>query len=82
MKNLYPLVSCLVLAIGYSFPALAQPAHVQTKSKIVGGASSSITLSFTSSSTAGNLIVVHLTWDKQSLTVNTISDAKGDHRHR
>jgi hypothetical protein len=81
MKNLYPLVSCLVLAIGCSFPALAQPAHVQTKSKIVAGASSSINLSFTSSSTAGNLIVVHLTWDKQSRTVNTVSDAKGNTYH-
>ena len=81
MKNLYPLVSCFVLAIGYSFPALAQPVHVQTKSKIVAGASSSINLSFTSSSTAGNLIIVHLTWDKQSRTVNTVSDAKGNTYH-
>jgi hypothetical protein len=81
MKNLYPLVSCFVLTIGCSFPALAQPVHVQTKSKIVAGASSSINLSFTSSSTAGNLIVVHLTWDKQSRTVNTVSDTKGNTYH-
>lgn len=81
MKKLYFLAACFILAIGWPFPALAQPVHVQTKSKIVGGASSSINLNFTSSSTAGNLIIVHLTWDKQSRTVNTVSDAKGNTYH-
>jgi hypothetical protein len=81
MKNLYSLASCIVLAICCSVTTLAQPAHVQTKSKIVAGASSSINLSFASSSTAGNLIVLHLTWDKPSRTVNTISDTKGNTYH-
>src|SRR5882724_2976603 len=76
MKNLYTLAA-LFLALS----AAAQPVHVQTRSKIVSGASSSINLNFSSASTSHHLIIVHLTWDKQSRTVNTVSDAKGNTYH-
>ncbi len=76
MKTLYPLAA-LFLALS----AAAQPVHVQTRSKIVSGASSSINLNFSSASTTHHLIIVHLTWDKQSRTVNTVSDAKGNTYH-
>jgi hypothetical protein len=81
MKNLYSLIA-LLLSVAWLSPADAQPVHVQTNSKIVGGASSSINLNFAAASTSGHLIVVHLTWDKQNRNVNTISDTKGNTYHR
>ena len=80
MKNRYSVTILFLLAFGLH--AAAQPVHVQTNFKANSGASSSINLNFASSSTAGHLIVVHLTWDKQSRTINTVSDAKGNTYHQ
>lgn len=80
MKNRYSVTVFFLLA--FSLSAVAQaPAHVQTRSKLVTGASSSINLSFSGASTAHHLVIVHLTWDKQSRDINTVSDAKSNHYH-
>ena len=81
MKNNYFLIGLFLLAVGLSSPADAQPVHVQTSFKSNSGASSSINLNFPSSSTSGHLIIVHLTWDKPSRSINTVSDAKGNTYH-
>jgi hypothetical protein len=80
MKNRNSLITFFLLAFGLSATAQA-PTHVQTRSKLVTGASSSINLSFSSASTDHHLVVVHLTWDKQTRNVNTVSDAKGNTYH-
>ena len=55
--------------------------HVATVTKYTGSATSTISMSFSSASTTGNLIVVHLSWDNTSRTVNTITDNKGNTYH-
>jgi hypothetical protein len=82
MKNPYPVAAIVLAILYFSIPAGAQaPMHVQTKSKITTSAAASINLNFTSASTSGNLIVVHLTWDKQSRDVNTVTDSKSNVYH-
>jgi len=53
--------------------------HVQTNWFFQNpSTSSTISLAFASASTSGNLIVVHLDWDKQSVHINTVTDNKGN----
>jgi hypothetical protein len=78
MKNHYLLAIVLLAALSAGAQA---PVHVQTKSKLTTSAAASINLNFSSASTAGNLIVVHLTWDKQSRDINTVTDSKSNVYH-
>jgi hypothetical protein len=55
--------------------------HVQTTTKYQPTTATSIAVSFASASTTGNLIVVHIDWDKQSIHVNTVTDNKGNTYH-
>jgi hypothetical protein len=52
--------------------------YVQTATKFQTSTSNTISQSFASSSTSGNLIVVHLDWDKQTVDVSTVTDNKGN----
>ena len=79
MKNLYSVTAFFLLAVG--LPAAAQPVHSQTKSTILDHSHNSIGLAFGNSSTAHNLIVVHLTWDNQSIDVSSVTDTKSNTYH-
>lgn len=75
MKSLYSfLYLLLVLA---TRPVMGQ-SHVATVTKYTGSATNTISMSFSSASTTGNLIVVHLSWDNTSRTVSSITDNKGN----
>ena len=52
--------------------------HVQTTTLFQTTTSKTISLAFGSSSTSGNLIVVHLDWDKQGPSVLAVTDNKGN----
>ncbi len=52
--------------------------HVQTATLFQNSTSNTIVLPFTIASTAKNLIVVHLDWDKQSVNVSSVTDNKGN----
>lgn len=66
----------LITLLAFSLHAAAQtPTHVQTKSATTSS-SNSISVTFNTPSTAGRMIVVHVTWDKQNLDISTLSDNK------
>lgn len=52
--------------------------NIQTRSKFQGSTATTISQNFTSSSTDGNLIVVHLTYDNQNRSISTVTDTKGN----
>ena len=52
--------------------------HVQTTSLFQNTTSKTISLAFGASSSAGNLIVVHLDWDNQGSTINSVKDNRGN----
>jgi hypothetical protein len=52
--------------------------HEQTASLFQSSTSKNISLAFGSASTAGNLVIVHLDWDKQSRSVASVTDNKGN----
>lgn len=62
-------------AFGLSAAAQA-PTHFQTKSVTTGSSTTSISVTFNSPSTANNLIVVHITWDKQNRDISSVTDTK------
>jgi hypothetical protein len=76
MKNLY--LSLYLFGAALATPSAFAQTHEQTHTKYIGSASTSISLAFTSASTTGNLIVVHLSYDKISRSVNTVVDNKGN----
>jgi hypothetical protein len=53
-------------------------AHVQTTTLFQTTTATTISSTFASPSTTGNLIVVHIDWDGQSRTVSAVSDNKGN----
>ena len=57
-------------------------AHVQTATLFQNSTSNTIVLPFTITSTAKNLIIVHLDWDKQSRSVSSVNDSKGNIYYR
>lgn len=73
MKALNTLT--LLLALGLHAAAQA-PAHVQTKSVTTGSSTTTISVTFSAPSTAGHLIVVHVTWDKQNRDITSVTDTK------
>ncbi len=48
--------------------------HVQTVTQFKNSSTTTVTQAFGATSTHGNLIVVHLSYDKQSISVNTVTD--------
>jgi hypothetical protein len=52
--------------------------HVQTATLFQTTTATTIAKTFAASSTSGNLIVVHLDWDNQSRSINTVTDNKGN----
>ena len=77
MKNLYYLLILFV-----SFAVATETSHAQawvaTATKYTGSSSSSINQTFSSPSTTGHLIVVHLSYDNVSRQVSTLVDTKGN----
>ncbi|HEY4109632.1 T9SS type A sorting domain-containing protein [Puia sp.] len=83
MKNLYFLIALFLTVTGLSFSAAAQtPVHKQTKSNIILSNVDAIGVTFTNTSTAGDLIIVQITWDKQNRTVQSLTDSKGNLYHQ
>jgi len=82
MKDLYPSVATLLAATTLSLQVAAQaPVHKQTVSTLLLTGPKTVSATFPSASTAGNLIVVEITWDQQSRTLSTTSpvvDTKGN----
>ena len=76
----YIVITFLIFfgAIGNSFGQ----AHVQTNTLYQTTTATTIAQTFASASTSGNLIVVHLDWDKQIIHINTVTDTKGNTYHR
>jgi hypothetical protein len=81
MKNLYPSI-CVVLATVVIQNSVFGQAHVATVTKYSNVSTSSISQSFASPSTTGNLIVVHLSWDGSNRHVKTVTDTKGNNYNR
>ncbi|MFI5152513.1 MAG: T9SS type A sorting domain-containing protein [Chitinophagales bacterium] len=52
--------------------------HVQTTTLFQVSTSATIAKAFAAASTTGNLIVVHIDWDNQARSVNTVTDNKGN----
>lgn len=52
--------------------------HVQTKTLYQTSIATTIAVPFTTASTSGNLIVVHIDWDGQTRSINTVTDNKGN----
>jgi len=78
MKNCIALLSIFILgSLNHCFGQT----HVQTTTKFQMTTGSSIAMAFGSASTTGNLIVVHIDWDKQSIHVNSVTDNKGNTYH-
>jgi hypothetical protein len=73
MKAYQPLI--LLLAFGLNAAGQA-PTHIQTKSVTTGSSTTTISVTFNAPSTAGHLIVVHITWDKQNRDISSITDTK------
>ena len=73
MKAISPLI--FLLAFGLRAAAQA-PTHVQTKSVTTGSSTTTIGVTFNTPSTAGHLIVVHITWDKQNRDISSVTDTK------
>ena len=72
---------CIVIAFLLSvitiLPGFSQT-HVQTNTLFQTTTATTIARNFTAASTSGNLIVVHIDWDKQSVFVNSVTDSKGN----
>ena len=79
MKDLYTLFASLVALAGLSLQTTAQaPVHKQTVSAILQTGPKTVSATFSSASTAGNLIIAHITWDNQSRTLSSVVDTKGN----
>ncbi len=67
----------LIILLTFGLHAAAQaPTHVQTKSVTTGSSTTTISVTFSAPSTAGHLIVVHITWDKQNRDISSVTDTK------
>lgn len=76
MKNLIPFPALFLMAIGLH-TAAQSPLHVQTKSNLnTANAQNSISVTLNNSSSAQNLIIVHVTWDKQNRDISSVTDTK------
>ena len=81
MKNIRLLLGFFLPATLIAHQAVAQ-SHVATASKYTNSSTASISQPFPSASSGGHLIVVHLSWDNQSRSVNTVTDNKSNTYHR
>jgi hypothetical protein len=67
----------LIILLAFGLHAAAQaPTHVQTKSVTTGSSITTISVTFSAPGTAGHLIVVHITWDKQNRDISSVTDTK------
>ncbi|MBS1663674.1 MAG: T9SS type A sorting domain-containing protein [Bacteroidetes bacterium] len=73
MKALKPLIILLTLGL---HTAAQAPTHTQTKSVTTSSSTTTISVTFNTPSTAGHLVVVHITWDKQNRDISSVSDTK------
>lgn len=74
-----PLLTTLILALALEY-CLGQ-SHVQTTTLYQKPSTKTIVLGFGATSVAGDLIVVHLDWDNQSLSVASVTDNNGNTYH-
>lgn len=74
-----PLSITLILALAL-YHSIGQ-SHVQTNTLYQNPSTKTISLAFTSASTKGNLIVVHIDWDNQTRTVASVVDNNGNTYH-
>ncbi|WP_431213065.1 T9SS type A sorting domain-containing protein [Puia sp. P3] len=82
MKDLYNFVASFVLLAGLSLPAAAcAPSHRQTQSSILLTGPKTISATFPAASNAGNLIIAQITWDRQTRTLASVVDSKGNDYH-
>src|SRR4051794_27941733 len=68
------LVSCVLFAL----TASAAVSFVQVNSATPQSSPTSVTVTYTSAQTAGNLNVVVVGWNNSTATVNTVTDSKGN----
>jgi len=67
----------LITLLAFSLSAAAQtPTHYQTKSVTTSSSTTTISVTFSTPSTANHLIVVHITWDKQNRDILSVTDTK------
>jgi hypothetical protein len=66
-----------VLIFGMLKQSIGQT-HVQTTTLYQLSTATTIAKAFASASTSGNLIVVHLDWDDQARSINSVTDNKGN----
>lgn len=66
-----------VLIFGMLTESIGQT-HVQTTTLYQLTTATTIAKAFASASTSGNLIVVHLDWDNQARSINSVTDNKGN----
>lgn len=65
----------LIVFLAFSLHVAAQtPTHIQTNSVSIGSSTNTISVTFSSPSTATDLIVVHVTWDKQNRDITSVTD--------
>lgn len=67
----------LTLALSHSRGQI----HIQTTTKYQTTTATTISLAFTAGTTAKDLIVVHLDWDNQAVSVSSVTDTRGDTYH-
>jgi hypothetical protein len=70
------VIAFLLLTITI-LPGFSQT-HVQTNTLFQTTTATTIARNFTAASTSGNLIVVNVDWDKQTVSVSSVTDNKGN----
>ena len=77
-KNIFITLLLTLVSLQYS----NAQAHVQTRTLFQTSTSNTIVLPFSIATTSKNLILVHLDWDKQSRSVSSVKDNKGNTYYR
>src|SRR5882724_6264584 len=75
---MYKWITITVIIFSLSVQNSNGQTHVQTTTLFQTTTATTIAKVFAAPSTSGNLIVVHLDWDNQSRSVNTVTDNKGN----
>ena len=71
------LVILHIIVFVSAAPIMAQT-HVQTNTLFQMSTATSIASTFATPSTSGNLIVVHLDWNNQAISISSVTDNKGN----
>jgi hypothetical protein len=77
-KRMQKCIGLAFLLFFIHFQQTAAQTHIQTKSLYQTTTSKNISLAFSSASSSGNLIIVHIDWDGQSRSVSSVTDNKGN----